>query len=211
MAQDTRTVVGSGKQIVMPSSSVVIPYRDVDSIDANVLIAQNLGPTTTNLYIIDNGWLVTGPSDVTFGGPFSVAVQFTTGTAAVHAKILEAAITFYEGTAKRLRLGIYTASAGAVGTLILDGSTAVIPTFGTCCVLSKVTLAGVGAALAASTPYFLVATVDSTTPDAGLVWDFVPPFGGGANGQSFNNVNTGGVWDAEWTYYAAYRVRGTNP
>jgi len=41
------------------------------------------------------------------------------------------------------------------------------------------------------------------------MWDFVPPVGGGANGQSFSS--DGVTYDAEWTYYGAYQVKGTNP
>ena len=210
MAQREKTVVGSGKQFSMPNSSAVIPYRDMDDPNVNILIAQNLGPNNTNLYIIDNGWLVTGPTDVTFTGPFSVGVEFTPSVNC-HAKILEAAIGYIEGT-KRVRLGIYNESGGAVGTLIQDGSTTTIPNFGVCCTLTKVTLSGLGAALTVGTHYFLVATSDAAAPDFGGAWAFVPPAGGATtNGQSFNNINTGFVWDAEWTYYAAYRIQGTNP
>ena len=64
-----------------------------------------------------------------------------------------------------------------------------------------------GAALTAGTDYFLVATAGSA--DEALMWDFVPPVGGGANGQSFSN--DGVTYDAEWTYYGAYLIQGTNP
>lgn len=198
-----------GRVIAVPHyAGVQIPFREDnnDNPDVNITIAKNLGPTG-NSYVLDNGWLVTGPNDVTFGGPFSVGVQFRP-TVNCHATTLSAAITFFEGTSKRLRLGIYTSNAGAVGTLIQDGSTTAIANFGTCCTLAKVRLTAPGAALTAGTDYFLVATVDATTPDAALVWNFVPPAGGGANGQSFNS---GAGWDAEWTYYAAYQIQGTNP
>ena len=200
------TVAGSGKQISLPSSSVVTPYRDADAPDVNITVAQNLGPTG-NVYSVTNGWIVSGPSSVTFGPtPFSVGVQFRPSVNC-HAKILEAAIGWVEGV-KRVRLGIYTSSGGAVGTLIQDGATANIPNFGACCVLTKVTLSGLGAALTAGTDYFLVATSDPAAPDFAAGWAFVPPFGGGDNGQSFND---GTGWGADWTLYVAYRVRGTNP
>jgi hypothetical protein len=209
MAQTkARTFQGSGQVSAVPHSNVQIPYREDNSDipDVNISIAKNLGPTG-NSYVLDNGWLVTGASDPTFGGPDSVGVQFRPKVTC-HATTLTAAITYFEGT-KNLRLGIYTSNAGAVGTLIQDGATTTIPAFGTCCTLAKVTLSGVGAALTAGTDYFLVATAGSA--DEALVWDFVPPVGGGANGQSFNNSFTGFVWDAEWTYYGAYQVKGTNP
>ena len=200
------TVQQPGRVITLPHfPSVQIPLQDdnSDSPDANIIIAKNLGPPG-NTYVTDNGWLVTGASDPTFGGPFSVGIQFR-ATGNFHAKTLQAAITYFEGT-KNLRLGIYTSNAGAVGTLIQDGATTAIPNFGTCCTLAKVTLSGLGAALTAGTDYFLVATAGST--DEALVWDFIPPVGGGANGQSFN---AGLGWDAEWTYYGAYQIQGTNP
>jgi hypothetical protein len=200
------TVQQPGKVTILPHfPSVQIPYREDNSDipDVTISIAKNLGPTG-NSYVIDNGWLVTGASDPTFGGPFSVGIQFRP-TVNCHATILTAAITYFEGT-KNLRLGIYSSNLGAVGTLIQDGATTNIPNFGTCCTLSKVTLSGGGAALTAGTDYFLVATAGSA--DEALVWDFVPPVGGGANGQSFN---AGLGWDAEWTYYGAYQVKGTNP
>jgi len=206
MAQtNSRTFQQPGRVIAVPHSSVQIPYRDdnVDIPDVNIVIAKNLGPTG-NSYVIDNGWLVTGSSDPTFGGPFSVGIQFRPSVTS-HAKILSAAITYFEGT-KNLRLGIYTSNLGAVGTLIQDGATTNIGAFGSCCQLAKVTLSGLGAALTAGTDYFLVATAGST--DEALVWDFIPPVGGGANGQSFN---AGLGWDAEWTYYGAYQIQGTNP
>jgi hypothetical protein len=196
-----------GRVITLPHfPSVQIPLREdnSDSPDVNITIAKNLGPTG-NLYVIDNGWLVTGSADPTFGGPFSVGIQFRPSVTC-HAKTLQAAITYFEGT-KNLRLGIYTSSAGAVGTLIQDGATTAIPNFGTCCTLAKVTLSGLGAALTAGTDYFLVATAGST--DEALVWDFLPPVNGGANGQSFSS--DGVTYDAEWTYYGAYQIKGTNP
>lgn len=204
-----RTVQQPGRVIALPHyPSVQIPLRDdnPDSPDVNITIAKNLGPTG-NTYVIDNGWLVTGASDPTFGGPDSIGIQFRPSVNC-HAVTLQAAITYFEGT-KNLRLGIYTSNAGAVGTLIQDGATTTIPNFGSCCTLAKVTLSGGGAALTAGTDYFLVATAGSA--DEALVWDFVPPFGGGANGQSFNNAGTNFVWDAEWTYYGAYQIKGTNP
>jgi hypothetical protein len=214
MAQGGRTVQGSGKIVLMPHSSVVIPYRDDDSPDASVVFAKNLGPAG-NTYATDNGWLVTGPSDVTFGGPDSLGVKFTPSVSG-HATKLSAAIGYIEGT-KKVRLGIYsesTTTPGAVGTLILDASTTAIPNFGVCCTLTKVTLPAPGAALIAGTHYFLVATSDASATDFGGAWAFVPPAGsatGAGFGQSFNNSGTGGVYDAEWTYYAAYEVQGTSP
>jgi len=216
MAQGGRTVQGSGKQIVLPHSPVVIPYRDddTDSPDVMIVIAKNLGPAG-NTYATDNGWLVTGPTDVTFGGPNSLGVKFTP-TVNCHATRLSAAIGYIEGT-KKVRLGIYNESTtvpGAVGTLIMDASTTVIPNFGTCCVLTKVTLPAPGAALTAGTHYFLVATSDASATDFGGAWAFIPPAGsvaGAGFGQSFNNAGTGNVYDAEWTYYAVYQVQGTNP
>jgi len=206
-----RTFQQAGRVIAVPHASVQIPYRDdnVDIPDVNITIAKNLGPTG-NSYVLDNGWLVTGSADPTFGGPFSVGIQFRPSVTC-HAKTLSAAITYFEGT-KNLRLGIYTSNAGAVGTLIQDGATTTIPNFGTCCTLATVNLSGLGAALTAGTDYFLVATAGST--DEALVWDFVPPLGGSAtspaaNGQSFSA--DGVTYDAEWTYYGAYQVQGTNP
>jgi hypothetical protein len=201
------TVQQPGRVITLPHfPSVQIPLRDdnSDSPDVNITIAKNLGPTG-NTYVIDNGWVISGVSDPTFGGPFSVGIQFRPSVTC-HAKTLQAAITYFEGT-KNLRLGIYTSNAGAVGTLIQDGATTTIPNFGTCCTLAKVTLSGLGAALTAGTDYFLVATAGSA--DEALVWDFLPPVGGGANGQSFTSDNVN--WDAEWTFYGAYQVKGTNP
>jgi hypothetical protein len=213
MAQGGRTVKGSGKQISIAHSPVVIPYRDndPDSIEANIVIAKNPGPAG-NTYVLDNGWLVTGPTDVTFGGPDGFGVEFTP-TVNCHATKLSAAIGYLEGT-KMVRLGIYnesTTTPGAVGTLIMDASTAMIPNFGVCCTLTRVTLPAPGAALTAGTHYFLVATSDARAPDFGGAWAFIPPVGGGANGQSFNNTNTGFTWDAEWTYYAVYQIQGTSP
>jgi len=66
-----------------------------------------------------------------------------------------------------------------------------------------VTLSGLGAALIAGIDYFLVATAGSA--DETLVWDFIPPVGGGAIGQSFSA--DGIIYDAEW----AYQIQGTNP
>jgi hypothetical protein len=211
MAQTkARTVQQPGRVVTLPHfPSVQIPLREdnSDSPDVNILIAKNLGPTG-NSYIIDNGWVVSGATSITFPGPFSVGVMFTP-TVNCHAKILSAAITYFEGT-KNLRLGIYTENAGAVGTLIQDGSTTGIPNFGSCCQLAKVTLSGLGAALTAGTRYFLVATAGSA--DEALVWDFIPPVGGGANGQSFIGPSPSpSMWDAEWTYYAAFQIQGTNP
>jgi hypothetical protein len=210
MAQTkARTVQQPGRVTILPHfPSVQIPLREdsSDSPDVNVIIAKNLGPTG-NTYVIDNGWVIAGASDPTFpGGPFSVGIQFR-ATGNFHAKILSAAITYFEGT-KNLRLGIYTSNAGAVGTLIQDGATTAIPNFGSCCTLAKVTLSGLGAALTAGTDYFLVATAGSA--DEALVWDFLPPVNGGANGQSFFDPTTS-TWDAEWTYYGAYQIQGTNP
>jgi hypothetical protein len=208
MAQtNARTVQQPGRVTILPHfPNVQIPLREdnSDSPDANILIAKNLGPAG-NLYVIDNGWVVSGSADPTFGGPFSVGIQFRAKVNS-HAKTLSAAITYFEGT-KNLRLGIYTSNAGAVGTLIQDGFTTVIPNFGTCCQLATVNLSGLGAALTAGTDYFLVATAGST--DEALVWDFLPPVNGGANGQSFSA--DGVTYDAEWTYYGAYQVKGTNP
>jgi hypothetical protein len=201
------TVQQLGRVITLPHfPSVQIPLREdnSDSPDVNVLIAKNLGPAG-NTYVIDNGWVVSGSADPTFGGPFSVGIQFRS-TGNFHAKRLSAAITYFEGT-KNLRLGIYTSNAGAVGTLIQDGFTTAIPNFGTCCTLATVSLSGLGAALTAGTDYFLVATAGSA--DEALVWDFLPPVNGGANGQSFSS--DGVTYDAEWTYYGAYQIQGTNP
>src|SRR5262249_39379631 len=71
-----RTFQRAGGVIAVPHSGVKIPYRDdsVDIPDVNVIIAKNLGPMG-NTYITDNGWLVTGSADPTFGGPFSVGIQ----------------------------------------------------------------------------------------------------------------------------------------
>ena len=202
LAQNQRTFQQPGRVIAVPHySNVQVPY---DIPDVNIVVARNLGPTG-NSYVLDNGWLVTGSADPTFGGPFSVGIQFRPSVTC-HAKVLQAAITYFEGT-KNLRLGIYTSSAGAVGTLIQDGATTTIGAFGGCCALAKVTLSGLGAALTAGTDYFLVATAGST--DEALVWNFLPPVGGGANGQSFSQ--DGVTYDAEWNYYGAYLIQGTNP
>ena len=140
-----RTVQQPGKVTILPHfSNVQVPFRaeEPDSIDANIVVAKNLGPTGST-YVVDNGYLVTGASDVTFGGPYSVGVQFTP-TVNCHAKVLSAAITYYEGT-KQVRLGIYDNNgAGGVGALLQDGATANIPNFGSCCQLAKVTLSGTG-------------------------------------------------------------------
>ena len=204
-----RTFQQLGRVIAVPHSNVQIPYRDdnSDNPDASIVIAKNLGPTGFT-YVLDNGWLVTGATDVTFGGPDMIGVQFRPSVNC-HATTLSAAITLFEGT-KSVRLGIYDNNGmGGVGTLIQDGATTRMGNFGSCCSLAKVTLTNGGAALTAGHDYFLVATAGAS--DSGLVWSFVSPAGGGANGQSFNNTNTGFTWDAEWTYYAAYEVQGTNP
>ncbi len=52
---------------------------------------------------------------------------------------------------------------------------------------------------------------DGPKPDFAAKWAFVPPVGGGDNDQNIKNPSTGGMWDVEWTYHSAYRVRSTNP
>jgi hypothetical protein len=170
----------------------------------NIVLAQNLGPPG-NLYILDQGWIVSGPlssyvSEEGMGGLFTPTVN-------CHAKTLEMALGWTEGT-RKARFGIYTDNQGNVGSLIMDAATTIIPNHGVCCQLASATLPGAGAALVAGVHYHLVATSDPSAPNfAGLV-AFIPPVNGGYNGQTFN---AGAGWIKGWTYYAAFRVRGTQP
>jgi len=201
MAQPSRMLSDYGWK---PKSSVDIPYRveNPDSPDANIVVAQYLGSTPTALFDPTNGYVVTGPLDVTFGGPFSLAVKFTAAVNS-HAKTLSAAIGYIEGT-KKVRLGIYTDNAGLVGTLIQDAVTTAIPNFGACCQLTKVNLSGLGAALTAGTSYWLVASYDTTAQDFGGAWAWVPGDVGANDGTGW--VNQGG-----YTLLPAFQIKGTNP
>ena len=170
----------------------------------NITIAQNLGPTG-NTYVIDAGWPVNGPTS-SFANACSDGALFTPAVNC-HAKVLEIALGWTEGV-RKARFGIYTDNQGNVGTLIMDAPTTMMPDHGVCCALAVATLRGAGAALSAGVHYHLVATSDPSAPNFGGLWAFIPPIGGGYNGQAFN---TGEGWVKAWTYYGAFRIRGTQP
>ena len=154
-------------------SSVVVPYRDTSSPDANVTIFSNLGPTSTNLYdIASGGYFVTGPTNTDPNMPPEqwIALPFTPKVAS-HAKTLQAAVGYLSGT-KKMRLGLYNDSLGTVGTLLADKVTTVIPDFGVCCAVVQVSLGTPGVALTAGTQYWLVASPDATAPDFAGAWQF---------------------------------------
>jgi hypothetical protein len=186
-------------------TSAVVPYRDTNSADANITIFTNLGPTPTNLYNINGGYYVLGPTNSVGASEQWIAVPFTPKVNS-HATQLEAAIQWISGV-KKVNLGVYSDNAGVVGTLLPggQGSSAIIPLYPSCCQLVKVNLIAPGVALTAATPYWLVATTDDiAAPDFTGVW------------QPSNTATTGadvaqGGWFTFSNLWPAGLVKGTAP
>lgn len=129
---------------------------------ANVTIFSNLGPTATDLYYSLNGWIVTGPTDPTFGEQW-VSVPFVAKSNS-HAKGVQAAVGYLAGTNKFV-LGIYADAAGTVGAPLAQGNVINAPAFGSCCALVSRTFPGAGVVLTAGTQYWVVARSAPTGAD----------------------------------------------
>ena len=154
----------------------VVPYRDASPNWPGAPIFTNLGPTTANLYDFNaGGYYVLGINNTVpdAGDDQWLGVSFWTGTSPVTARRLQAAIlqdTVAPGTNLRVNLSIYTDNAGAPGTPVPGGTRNNNPVpVAAPNVLITANLAGGGAALAANTKYWLVATT-SATSDLGAVW-----------------------------------------
>lgn len=125
-------------------------------------IFTNLGPTSSDLYNDTTGYYVLGPTNTSGFGEQWIALPFTP-KANASATLLVAAIGIESGTSL-VDLGLYSDSAGDVGTLIVSGHSTKIPAFGTCCGLVEVTIPAT--ALTAGTQYWIAATTDDTNaPD----------------------------------------------
>lgn len=188
-----------------------VDHREVVSTRSNVstsdvTIFTNLGTTLLNSrYNPYSSHYVTGPSAPDFAENW-LALPFTP-RADTHAKSLAAAIGYIKGT-KKVNLGIYSDSGGSVGTLLPggQGSTTDIPTSGDCCQLTKVNLPGEGAALAAGTQYWLVASTDDVNaPDFEGAWADANAFSAYQAPEDFINwTDLSGLW-------LAAEIRGTSP
>lgn len=203
-AQAPRTKLFSDFGWKAKVSPVVTPYReDGDSVLANVTFCSYLGIDPAALYDDTNGYVISGPNDVSFGGPFSIAFKFNTATAG-HVKTIEVALSYFEGT-KKARIGLYNDDGtGLPGTLISDKPVTNMPNFGTCCTLTKVSFGNPGVVVNAATQYWVVVTSDPTALDFAGVLGFVPGDVGANDGTGW--VNQGG-----YTFLPAVRVKGTNP
>ena len=173
---------------------------------ANITIFSNLGPTPTDLYYSANGWVVTGPADVTFGEQW-VAVPFIAKQNS-HAFRLQVAVGYLSGTNK-FTLGLYSDSGGTVGTALINTTVTNAPPFGVCCATVTKNLPPPGIALTAGTQYWVVARSTPTGAD-----DFEGAWAFSNLGVAFNDAEAG------WTTFSvgdfgagqpAAAVLGTTP
>jgi hypothetical protein len=172
----------------------------------NLTIFTNLDRTGAILYLYGIGSVVTG-SEAPSGQEVQQALPFTPGRD-VHAKTLAAAIGWTSGT-KKINLGIYSDSAGTVGTLLPGGqsSTTDIPTTGICCELAKVRLPGAGVALAAGVQYWLVASPDEEqAPDFEGEWQH-----SNLAVRAYKQPEFFIGWTDVSGEWLAAEIRGTNP
>src|SRR5271167_4022926 len=99
-------------------SGVVVPTRA--NPPALKKIFSNLGPTATDNYNDATGYYVLGPTN-SIGDPEQwIALPFTPKTGA-HVTELQVAVGWISGT-KRVVVGLYSDSAGTVGTLLASGA-----------------------------------------------------------------------------------------
>src|SRR5215467_11623674 len=110
-------------------SSRVIPYVETNNSRANVTIFSNLGTGTTVYNAAVGGYYVSGPLAVDNPSDQWIGIPFT-NKVADHVTQIQMAIGWISGT-KKVNLGIYTDNPGVgPGTLLVQGSTATIPTSG---------------------------------------------------------------------------------
>jgi hypothetical protein len=189
-----------------PSNNAELSFSPGNAPAANVTIFTNLDRTGGILYLYGIGSVVT-ESEAPSGQEVQRALPFTPSRD-VHAKTLAAAIGWTSGT-KKINLGIYSDSAGTVGTLLPGGqsSTTDIPTTGICCELAKVKLPGAGVALAAGVQYWLVASPDEEqAPDFEGEWQHSNLAVRAYKQPEFfiGRTDVSGEW-------LAAEIRGTNP
>jgi len=123
---------------------------------------SNLGPSPSNAYNATTGYYILGPnnsvglSEQAIGVPFIPHVNETVTSLQVGAQ-------WISGTNKFI-VGLYSDSAGTVGTLLASGEGSNAPPFGTCCATVNVTIPATSVSQGAQ--YWIVATPDDTSaPD----------------------------------------------
>gem|GEM_PF-1684502 len=173
---------------------------------ANVTIFTNLDRRGDLLYSYGSGPVVAG-NDSSSSEELWQALPFTPRKD-VHAKTLAAAVGHTSGT-KKISLGIYSDSAGTVGTPLPggQGSTTDIPESGVCCELTRVRLPGAGVALQAGVQFWLVASPDNeNAPDFFGQWqDSILAVRAYKQPEFFIGwTNVSGGW-------LAAEIRGTSP
>jgi hypothetical protein len=147
---------------------VITPTPRSDSAAAQVTFFSNLGPTPDNNYYSLNGWVVAGPSDVTFGEQW-VGMPFIPKQTG-HVRQIKVPIGWIEGTNKFV-VGLYSDNgAGTVGTLMKQAVLQNAPTFGDCCTLMTANMGNPGVAITAGTQYWVVANHHPTALDFGGAW-----------------------------------------
>lgn len=182
-------------------------FSETNTSAANAIIFANLDRiSTAGLYNVFAGSVVAG-KDSTSQPEVWRALPFTPRRD-MHAKTLAAAIGYIFGT-KKINLGLYSDSAGTVGTPLPDGqgSTTDIPDSGVCCELAKVRLPGAGVALQAGVQYWLVASPDNEiAPDFTGLWQH-----SNLALRAYKQPEFFIGWTSVSGDWPAAEIRGTNP
>jgi hypothetical protein len=189
-----------------PAHQVISPAIEHPSVPpVNVTFFSNLG-TPTDLYYDLNGWVLAGPTNVTFGAAQWLAVPFTPSQSG-HVTSVTAAIGSIGGT-NSITVAVYNddGTLANPGTLIKSTTITTIQPFGTCCTATVLAhYMPTAVAVTAGTQYWIVAeTTNAGTTFAGA-WAF------STNSLVNFNLDDGNGWLGISDGGLAMSVKGTNP
>jgi hypothetical protein len=118
-------------------------------------------------YISNSGWTISGPTSL-IGEQVWIGAQFTpkNSTTLVEADV---AVGYVTGTMGFV-LNLYTDAGGVPGTLMATFKAKKMPTFGSCCALTRV-FNGTGVPVTGGTPYWLTVETNAATADEWAAWN----------------------------------------
>jgi hypothetical protein len=193
-----------------PWKGDIVPYRGIDSIEANVVFLSNLSANPANLYDFDAGGnYVLGANNALFPGiDQHIAVPFTPLVNG-HVKTMQAAL--YQdptspGTPK-CSIGLFNddGTGLAPGTAIAGGAKTVNVPVGAPNVLVTANLGATGIAVIAGTQYWVVATtIPQATNFAGIWAPSYPRY-------AFEQPTSSVPWTVTTGLVPAIVVKGTSP